>query len=509
MICGPTLLLLGFCVVGTYAPAQSNQSAESATETAAHTPASVADTIPDSVELTEAPVSSAEADTPVFVIPIQGMIERGLVYVIRRGVAQAEESNAAAIIIDMNTPGGRVDSAENIINMLGRTKVPTYTLVNPNAISAGALISMSTRHIYMTPGSRIGDAMPIMMSPGGGAQEMSEAHEEKAVSYVASLIRSVAQENGHDPQLAECMVRRKIEYKIGEEIICKEGEILTLTNLEAVRMVGEGDEQRRLLAAGTVENMGELLKEIGLAGARIVTVEATSAESIARYIEQFSFLFLAGGLLGLYVEFKTPGFGLPGGLGLLLLAFWFWGHNIAGLAGAGEAVLFLAGVILLGVELFLLPGFGIAGLAGISCVLVALLMAMVPHVPTDSWWDPGLPSAIDFKAPLIHLAGAMIITGVLGILLARYLPKTSAFRYLALETATDAANGYTSSDDTTDLVGREGISLTALRPSGTGRFDNQRLSVVSRGDFIDADMPIRIAESHGSRIIVEAIQDVS
>lgn len=496
-------LALAVLIYGVCAMAQSNQPTAPDTalsELPSDLPAE-ADAAPDRA------VATGGDGATVFVIPIKGMIERGLVYVIRRGVAQAEETDAAAIIVDMDTPGGRVDAAENIINILGRTKVPTYTLVNPNAISAGALIAMSTRHIYMTGGSRIGDAMPIMMSPGGGAQEMSEAHEEKAVSYVASLIRSVAQENGHDPRLAECMVRRSIEYKIGDDVICKEGEILTLTNMEAERMVGEGEEQRRLLSAGTVEDLDGLLKTLGLAGAQIETVEATSAESMARYIEQFSFLFLAGGLLGLYIEIKTPGFGIPGTIGLLLLAVWFWGHNIAGLAGAGEAILFLAGVILLGVEIFVIPGFSFAGLAGIACMLVALLLAMVPYVPSDTWWNPGLPDAAAFKQPLINLALSLIITGATGVFLARYLPQTSVFRRLALDTATDAAGGYTASDDTTDLVGREGIAVTPLRPSGTGRFGDERLSIVSRGEFIDADAPIRIAEAHGNRIIVEAIQE--
>jgi len=195
------------------------------------------------VLLAAAVAAANAASDVVYVIPIHDMIERGLVYVVRRGVEEAVRQDAAAIVFDMDTPGGRLDAAEEIINIIGSVKVPTYTFVNPSAISAGAIIAMGTDHIYMAPGSRIGDAMPIMMSPFGQVQEMSEALEEKSVSYVASLIRSTAERKAHDPQLAESMVRRKQEFKVGDEIIKRAGELLTLTNKEAEKKVKRGEKE--------------------------------------------------------------------------------------------------------------------------------------------------------------------------------------------------------------------------------------------------------------------------
>ncbi len=192
----------------------------------------------------------------VYVIPVHGMIEPALLYVMRRGVAEAEINGAAAIVLSMDTLGGRLDAATDIVRLMQRVRVPTYTFVEKNAISAGAIIALSTDKIFMAPGSVIGDAMPIMMSPTGGAQEMPEAIEEKTVSAVAALIRAAAQESGHDPQLAEAMVRRELEYKIADEVISPAGQLLTLTNVEAEREVGPPEARRKLLSQGTLPKHG-------------------------------------------------------------------------------------------------------------------------------------------------------------------------------------------------------------------------------------------------------------
>jgi membrane-bound serine protease (ClpP class) len=436
----------------------------------------------------------------VYVIPVKGMIERGLVYVVRRGMAQAIRQRADAVIFDMDTPGGRLDAAEELVNIVGGMPIKTCVYVNPNAISAGAILSFATDAIYMAPGSRIGDAMPIMLGPIGDAQAMPEAIEEKSVSYVASLVRSAAQRKGHDAQLAEAMVRRTKEYKIGEQVINPPKQLLTLTNMEAEQLVDDGKGGRRpLLSLGTRERLSDVIAALGLTGARTVELRVTAAEKIARFVEAFSILFLVGGVLGLYVEFKTPGFGLPGILGVTLLAIWFWGYHVAGLAGSVEMVLFIAGVALLAAEIFVLPGFGIAGVAGIVLVLLALGMAMVEHYP-------GVPA---YQAPALHLRGALfnlsvtlVAATILGALLARFLPRTRAFRHVALAAAVGAEEGYRAADETAELVGQRGVAVTALRPAGIGRFGDRRLDVVSRGDFLEAGTPIEVAEAHGNRVVV-------
>jgi membrane-bound serine protease (ClpP class) len=445
----------------------------------------------------------ASSDT-VYVIPIQEMIERGLVYVVRRGVAEAVSTGASAIVFDMNTPGGRLDAAEEIVHIIGSIRVPTLTFVNRDAISAGAIIAMGTDRIYMAPGSRIGDAMPLMLSPFGSPQEMSEAMEEKAVSYVAGLIRSAAARKGHDPKLAEAMVRRDVGYRIGDDEVCPKGQLLTLTNAEAEQIVERSGKKGALLSCGTVADIDELLRETGHAAAVVRRLAITPAERIARYIEMLSALFLIGGLLGIYVEFKTPGFGLPGIAGIVLLAIWFWGHHVAGLAGMGELLLLLLGLALILLEVLVIPGFGVAGVAGIVLLAAALMMAMVQHYPADAWYTP---PAAQVQAAVIKLGVSLLGSFLLILLIARFLPGTFIVRRLALAASLAPADASPSATAGESRVGLRGVAETALRPAGIGIFADRRLNVVTRGEFVDRGQAIVVAEVHGNRIVVERVAD--
>ncbi|MEI6564232.1 MAG: NfeD family protein [bacterium] len=440
---------------------------------------------------------TASGPGKVYIIPIHDEIDTALIYVISRGLDEAEDEGAEAIIFDIDTPGGRVDAAEKILNMLRGVKTPTYTLVNPNAISAGAIIAMATDHIYMTPGSKIGDAMPIMLGLTGDVQPMPESVEEKSVSYVAAMIRAAAQHRGHDPQLAEAMVRRDSEYKIGDEVISKKGRLLTLTNKDAERRVGP--DNRPLLSEGTVENLDGLLKKIGKDNCVPIELTVTYAEEIARFIESISIILLGLGLLGLYIEFKTPGFGLPGILGVLLLAIWFWGSYIAGLSGLEEIALFILGLILLLVELFVFPGVILPGIIGLVLIVISILLAMVQHYPGDPWYPtfPALTSSI------IQFSLSLLIAFAGAVLAAAFLPKTPLFNTLILDTAATPQAGFTSSTDNSSMVGQTGITETRLNPAGAARFDAVRLNVVSRGEFVESGEAITIVEARGNRIIVE------
>ncbi|HMP77343.1 MAG TPA: NfeD family protein [Kiritimatiellia bacterium] len=437
---------------------------------------------------------------PVYVIPVKGMIEPALLYVMRRGVLEAEREGAAAVILKMDTPGGRLDAATDIVRLMQSVRVPTYTFVEKNAISAGAIISLSTKQIYMAPGSVIGDAMPIMMSPTGGAQEMPEAIEEKTVSAVAALIRAAAQESGHDAQLAEAMVRREIEYKIEDEVISAAGQLLTLTNVEAEREVGPEDNRRKLLSQGTVADIPALLEIIGLGGSPIREMQITSSERLARVIAAAAPLLLMAGLLGLYIEFKTPGFGLPGLLGLAALALFFWGHHIAGLAGMEDVAIFLVGVFLIALEVFILPGFGIPGILGITLVLYSLLSAMAERLPGGGWM-PTLPS---LEIPLIKLSSGILLAAIGAALVGRWLPRSRVGHWLILDKATTAQTGYTGSTTDQTLLGQRGIAITALRPAGAAQFGERRIDVVTAGEFEDAGTPVRVVDVRGNRIVVES-----
>ncbi len=439
------------------------------------------------------------AQTPVvYVIPIQDVIGRTLVYVMRRGLREAEQQNARAIVFDMNTPGGQVDATSEILDLLRHVRVPTYTYCNPEAISAGAILALSTDHIYMAPGGRIGDAMPILLSPFGTLEKMPDSVEEKTLSYVASLIRSAAQLKGHDPRLAEAMVRREIEYKLGDEVISPAGQLLTLTSHDAERPRPDG---RPLLSEGTVENLEALLERIGLKNADVVEIEVTWAERLAYWIESLSVLLLAGGVLGLYIEFKTPGFGFPGIAGILLLAIWFWGHHVAGLAGQEELFLFAAGLILLAVEVFVLPGFGFVGAAGIALMLASLLMGMSGRLPGGPWY----PTLAELGISARNLAAALVLAFLGALAAGRWLPRTAWFSHLVLGTSADRGRGFVASSASEDLVGLTGTAISALHPSGTAIFDGRRMDVVTRGEFVPAGTPIRIVSTEGNRLMVEPI----
>ena len=228
-----------------------------------------------------------------------------------------------------------------------------------------------------------------------------------------------------------------------------------------------------------------------------------TAEKIARWIDMtaVSGLILALGLLGLYLEFKTPGFGVFGISGIALLAVWFWGHNVAGLAGIEELALFAVGIILVGLEIFVIPGFGIAGISGIALIVVSLLMAMVQHYPGGSWHPPEMHLREAIKTMGVALATCV---GLMGVLV-RILPETPLFRRLMLTSAMPKEEGYSASSEKSGLVGLKGVAETDLHPGGVAAIDGKRQSVVSRGEFIDAGARIVVAEAHGNRIVVDEL----
>ncbi len=445
------------------------------------------------------PEAPAEDAGLVYIIPVRGLIEPALLYVIRRGVAEAVRAEAEAIVFVMDTPGGRVDVVQQIIFTIQNLPLRTVTFVERNAISGGAMIALATNEIYMAPGSVIGDAMPIMVTPWGSVVEQPEAHEEKTVSAVASMIRAAAQQGGHDPDLAEAMVRRDNEYRVGGELISPAGQLLTLTDEEAARPLRE--DGRPLLSAGTVSDLDALLERLGLEGAERRTLQVTAAERLARYIAGLAPLFLMAGLLGLYIEVRTPGFGLPGILGLLALAVFFWGHHIAGLAGQEDIALFLVGVALLTVELVFLPDFGVVGVLGLICMLAGMLLSMTQRLPGGPW----LPAWGDLHLPFVNLAIALAGTVAAGLLAGRFLPSTTLFRRLVLEQATLRDQGFSASPSDPSLVGMTGRALAPLRPSGPARFGERRLDVISQGAFLETGARVRIVEVHGNRVVVEPV----
>ena len=295
----------------------------------------------------------------------------------------------------MNTDGGRVDVTEEIIEIISKFKGTTVTYVNDRAFSAGAFISVATQKIFMAPQSVIGAAAPIMMSPGGtGAEKMPDTVEAKMTSAVRALVRTQAEKNGHNIDVIEAMIDKTKELKIDDEVLNKEGNILTLTDRQAAKEYG--NPPKPLLSSGTVESLEALLAQLGYAGAQRVEIKPTGAEKLGIWINTIAPLLLIIGIVGFYIEFKTPGFGLPGIVGIIAFAIYFLGGYVAGLSGAGWIIVFVVGLILVLLELLVFPGTIIAGIAGAVLMLVALVMGMVDMYPGT----PVLPSFPQLQVPL-------------------------------------------------------------------------------------------------------------
>ncbi len=450
-----------------------------------------------SLMLCSAHAQDVQPSSVVYIIPIKKTIEQALVYVIRRGVDEAVRNHADAIIFEMDTPGGLVSAAEDIISIITHTDSPIYTFVEKDAYSAGAIIALATPHIYMASGSVIGAATPLMLSPMGGVQDMPDEVQEKMTSAVAAMVRAAAEQGGHDPELAEAMVRADMEYSIDGEVISENGRLLTLTNEEASQQVGT--DQRPLLSEGTVENVDELLVTIGLKNAEKHTLRITSAEKIARFVKTpgIAILLMICGFGGLWLEFKVPGFGVFGITGISCLLLLYFGHHIAGLAGWEDIIILLTGISLIALEVFVIPGFGVAGISGILLILISLVSMMVEHVPGK--WRPLEFSADAFATPMLDIVLALIGTFALAMVAGKFLPKTRLFNTLTL----GAVSPVPVQEET--LVGMKGIAHSDLRPSGTAYFDGRKLDVVTYGDYIPNQSPVRITEVHGNRIVVEQI----
>lgn len=433
----------------------------------------------------------AQSDGPVYIIPVEGEIEKGLVWVIRRGVGEAEAAGARAIVLHMNTNGGAGDATQDIMELLTRTDILTYTFVDIRAFSAGAFIAVATDHIYMAPGSMIGAATPIAASPLGGAAKLDEATAEKITSAFRAMIAATAEQKGHPAEVVEAMVDRDVEIPD----LIEKGKLLTLTNQRAVEAG---------LSEGTVDDLDQLLDAVGFKDAPRETIGITPSEKLARFItgSMVTGLLLLGGLAGIYFEIKTPGFGLPGILGVSCLALFFFGHNVAGLAGYEEIVLFAVGLTLLFIELFITPGFGILGSAGVLCLFISFIAAM----GKGPIFDPRTLVHPNYFRGFTNFGAALLGFLLIILLTFRFVFVKSSPLYgkFVLTAEEKREDGFTSSRiGLADLTGAQGISITKLRPAGKAKIGDQTVSVVSRGEFIQAGEKVEVIKVDGNRVVVK------
>jgi membrane-bound serine protease (ClpP class) len=433
----------------------------------------------------------------VVVVPLHGEISPSLLMFLRRAEKLAETNGASAIIFEMNTYGGRLDAAEEINSVLNHAKIPTYTYINSNAGSAGALIALATQHIYMAPVSAIGAAAPVL--PTG--EDLPLTEREKTISYWSALIRGSAMKNGHNPDVGEAFMNKEKEVKIGDRVVHPKGTLLTLNAQEASEKISG----KPLLADGIADSVADLTQKAGLKG-NVVSLGPTGFEQLAFWITALAPLLLLGGIIGAWLEFKIPGATLPGIISAVCFALFFLGHYLAGLAGWEVVALFVLGVALVIIEiLFFAHSTIVFGVVGVFLILASLFWAMVDRYPGETFF----PASRMLAMPLLNLFLALVGAGIVIFLLARYLPKTSVYRRFALMTANPPGPSLAGVPrefaTALDLSpGTEGTSLSILRPSGKARFIDQIIDVVTQGEFIPSDTAIIVVRRDGMRVVVKA-----
>ncbi len=414
----------------------------------------------------------------VYRVPVTGVIELGLAPFIERALREAEAVGARAVVLDIDTPGGRVDAAERIADAVSDAAVPVHAYVNRRAFSAGAMIALATQRIHMRPGSVIGAATPVS---GSG-----EKAPEKVVSAMRSSMRALAEARDLDPRVAEAMV----DEDIAIPDVSEEGKLLTLTTSEATA----------LGYAGEVEDWDALMDAIGAPGAQVQDMEVNWAERLVRFFTHpvVAPFLLSLGFLGLMIELRAPGLGLPGAAGLLSLGLFFGSHLIIGLAGWEAVLLFVAGVVLIAIEVLMVPGMGLLGFVGAGGVLGGLYLSLIGQLPTSADFSRG--AAILSTSILAVLVGSWFLL--------RRLPSNRRLGLLGifLTKATGRDVGYASAERREELVGKEGTALTDLRPSGTGQFGEERIDVVSESEWIEHGTAIRVVASEGYRNVVRPVK---
>jgi len=425
------------------------------------------------------PAMSQEPPRIVYIAQIEGIIDLGLAPYVQRVVNTATAEGAAAVILDINTFGGRVDAAVQIRDTLLNSKVPTVAFINKRAISAGALISLAADKIVMGTGGTIGAATPVQMGqPGALPQQV----EEKTVSYVRKEFRATAESRNRPLLIAEAMVDADVEV----EGITSKGKLLTLTTEESLRLK---------VADYRADTLEEVLKVMGLEGAEIRQASANWAENVLRFLTHpmISSLLITIAMVGILIELRTPGFGFPGAIGVGSLGLFLWGHWIVKLAGWEELLIAAAGVLLLAIELIFIPGFGLAGIAGILAILTGLAMSMIGPGDTPQF------ILITTGRVVVSIALALLAT----LVFMRFLPRLPFGKKLILDTALTAGQGFESAPASDHaLLGKTGQATTPLHPAGIAEIDGERVDVVSDGELINAGETIRVMRVDGNRVVV-------
>lgn len=397
---------------------------------------------------------------------------------IKEAYKKAEESNADIILLEINTYGGRLDIADSIRSKFLYSSIPTIAFINNNAASAGALIALACDSIYMVPGASIGAATVV---DGISGEQMPDKYQ----SYMRSMIRSTAETKGRNPDIAEAMVdERKVVEGISEE-----GKVLTLTSKEAVKFK---------MANGIVNNVDDILQILELENVVVQKHQMTTLDQVINFllnpaVNSILLLIIIGGI---YFELQAPGLGLPSLAALTAAILYFAPLMIDGTAQFWEISIFVIGIILVLLEIFVIPGFGVAGIAGIICIIAGLTLSLIGF---DGWdfefnFITGDLLIRAFFRVILMISVALFIIFFFG----PSLLQLPGFNKLVLTSNQESQQGYsTKRNELYDLIGKEGVVLHQLRPSGKIKIDDQIYEAISISHLIDQDTVVKVVEVEG------------
>lgn len=413
----------------------------------------------------------------VYVIPVHLNVEKGLASFLDRALSEAEEAKASLIVLDVDTPGGRLDQAEKIGKRIreAETKVPTIAFVSGKAASAGAYLALNANEIAMAPGTTIGAAMIVDRS--GNAVE-----NPKFISFWAEEMSSVAERAGRNGAIAVKMVDPKRVLtlpELGETY--GEGTILSLSAEKAFK-VGYADKMAK--------SVDEVLAWKGLQDRTVVELDLTPAERVSEFLtgSTIATLLLIIGIAGVAIELLVPGFGIPGIVGISAFALYFFGQWVAGFAGMESIVLFIIGIILLIAEIFV-PSFGILGFFGVTAVVAGIGMG-----------------ASDTGDALRAFGIAALAAVVIVAIFAFIFRKRGIWNKFILRESLTAERGFVPNNPRESWVGLEGVSVSELRPAGIADIRGERVDVVTSGEFVERGRSLKVISVDGTRVVVQELK---
>ncbi|ERJ59248.1 NfeD family protein [Sphingobacterium paucimobilis] len=404
--------------------------------------------------------------------------------ILKKSYDQAKREKADYFLVEMNTFGGAVNYADSIRTLLLNSDIKTIVYVNNNAASAGTLIALASDYIFMHSGASLGAASVV--------NQNGEIMPEKYQSYMRGLMRATAEAKGRDPKMAEAFVDPSISIpKLKED-----GKILTFTASEAVKAN---------LAKAEVKTQEEIFHTLEMSAPSVQRYEKTWVDNIIALLvnPMVSGLLIMGIIGGIYFELQTPGIGFALGVALVAATLFFAPLYLQGLADHWEIALFIVGVILLALEVFVIPGFGIAGVLGIIFVLCGLAFSMLANDYFDfKVSQPGL-----LMNSFLIVIGAMVLSIILMVIFGKNILNTSAFKRLVLADEQRADSGYTSSVPKVDLLNKEGVSRTVLRPAGKIEVEGVWYDAVALDGFIDAGESVYVEKHENYNLFVRKLSD--